>query len=90
MISYKFTTNNVTIYMNESNANTGVTKAIYIMLIVSTIIGLTGLIGLSRDMVEEFYFDQVRPETMVVVVSDDGPVTAFRAGEMIGRSPADT
>jgi zinc protease len=32
---------------------------------------LTGLIGLDRDIVDEFYFDQVRPETMVVVVSGD-------------------
>jgi zinc protease len=32
---------------------------------------MTGLIALNRDLVEEFYFDQVRPETMVVVVSGD-------------------
>jgi zinc protease len=32
---------------------------------------MSGLIGLNRQMVEEFYFDQVRPETMVVVVSGD-------------------
>ena len=30
---------------------------------------LTGLLGLNRELVEEFYFDQVRPESMVIVVS---------------------
>lgn len=30
---------------------------------------ITGLLGMTRQMVEEFYFDQVRPETLVVVVS---------------------
>jgi Probable sensor domain DACNK/DisA bacterial checkpoint controller nucleotide-binding len=29
------------------------------------------------------------PEAIVVVVSDDGPVTVFRAGQVIGRSPID-
>ena len=32
---------------------------------------MTGLLGLNRDIVDEFYFDQVRPESMVVVVSGD-------------------
>jgi uncharacterized membrane protein len=32
--------------MNESSTNTGSAKAIYILLIISTIIGLTGIIGL--------------------------------------------
>lgn len=42
---------------------------------------MTGLIALSRDVVEEFYFDQVRPETMVVVVSGD--VEAQLVHEMV-------
>jgi zinc protease len=32
---------------------------------------MPGLIALNRQLIEEFYFDQVRPETMVVVVSGD-------------------
>ena len=32
--------------MNESSTKTGSAKAIYILLIISTIIGLTGIIGL--------------------------------------------
>jgi zinc protease len=32
---------------------------------------LQGLLAMNRELVEEFYFDQVRPETMFVVVSGD-------------------
>jgi zinc protease len=32
---------------------------------------MKGLLALNRDIVDEFYFDQVRPESMVVVVSGD-------------------
>lgn len=32
---------------------------------------MTGLLGMDRDLIEEFYFDQIRPETMVIAVSGD-------------------
>lgn len=42
---------------------------------------MTGLLGMKLDFVDEFYFDQVRPETMVVVVS--GAVQARLVREMV-------
>ena len=48
---------------------------------------MTGLMALNRDIVDEFYFDQVRPETMVVVVSGD--VDAQVVNEIVGAYAAD-
>mgnify|MGYP001825462392 CR=1 FL=1 len=47
MVSYKNTNPTISeVIMNESSTKTGSAKAIYILLIISTIIGLTGIIGL--------------------------------------------
>lgn len=40
---------------------------------------LPGLLGMSREVVEEFYFEQVRPESMVMVVSGDVDPAAVHA-----------
>lgn len=44
--------------------------------------------GTRHTSARRFSFDQ--PDAVVVAVSDDGPVTVFRGGEMVGRSPNDT
>lgn len=49
----------------------------------------TEVVGGTRHISgKRFSYDA--PAATVVVVSDDGPVTAFRGGAMVGRSPADT
>ncbi|MGI9598561.1 MAG: DNA integrity scanning protein DisA nucleotide-binding domain protein, partial [Acidimicrobiales bacterium] len=35
-------------------------------------------------------FSSDEPESVVIVVSEDGPVTVFRRGEMLGRSAEDS
>jgi hypothetical protein len=44
--------------------------------------------GTRHTSARRFSFDQ--PDAVVVAVSDDGPVTVFCGGEMVGRSPNDT
>ncbi len=44
--------------------------------------------GTRHTSARRFSFDQ--PRAIVVAISDDGPVTVFRGGELIGRSPDET
>lgn len=46
-----------------------------------------GLGGTRHTSARRYSYDD--PGAIVVVVSEDGPVTVLRAGEIIGRSPAD-
>lgn len=43
--------------------------------------------GTRHTSARRYSYDD--PDSMVVVVSEDGPVTVLHAGEIIGRSPAD-
>jgi hypothetical protein len=47
--------------------------------------GVDGLHGMRHTSGRRYSFDD--PAATVIVVSEDGPVTVLRAGEVIGRSP---
>lgn len=46
-----------------------------------------GLKGMRHTSARKYSFDD--PKATVIVVSEDGPVTLLRGGEIIGASPAE-
>ena len=48
---------------------------------------VAGLKGMRHTSARQYSFDD--PKATVIVVSEDGPVTVLRGGEIIGASPVD-